>query len=618
MKKYFSCLLFMMSITFVAFGQGYYEKGIFIPLSGPKEQRSNSLLYLNESGEEIRITNKIILKTINIYDQSYFADNYDVKLVKRYGKVFVLEVDDINGILKLCKEIYESESVKYVQPSFIKTIKSNHVTFENLKLSTHPLIKRNSSGDMFNSDVQGQASKNITSMLDVENSVNYWKYYDDVFRYEDESVWHFHNKGGFITQSYFDGEFYDVLSLEDVDTNALQVIDRGFTGKGVRLAVVDSSFELTHPDLRFSSSHNFNLNNKDVTPDSAADFHGTSVAGVIGANRGNNYGTMGVAPDVYMIAFNGLFDIEDDVMFSQSYIDVFYKALELDIDIINCSWSTTTAIDEASEDAINTFIAEARNGKGGFVVFSSGNEGSTSLGNEAALDKIISVGSIEADGTRSLYSNFGAKLDLVAPSNFVSLDLVGENGFAENEMGFVAGTSFSGPIVSAIIALILEANPNLKYNDVLNILYSTTKQVGAGDYFNGSDAYEYSYEIDSSSKFNVLYPKSVETGYGLIDAEKAVNLALKYKEESDKEHGEETETGTLLSNLKAGWNFIGTSEEIVNFDVFDDVSIVWTYIDGIWMGYSSNLDYAKSLRKQNMLVTSIPRNSGLWVYQNEI
>ena len=42
MKKYFSCLLFMMSITFVAFGQGYYENGTFIPLSGPQEQDGNS------------------------------------------------------------------------------------------------------------------------------------------------------------------------------------------------------------------------------------------------------------------------------------------------------------------------------------------------------------------------------------------------------------------------------------------------------------------------------------------------------------------------------------------------------------------------------------------------
>ena len=103
----------------------------------------------------------------------------------------------------------------------------------------------------------------------------------------------------------------------------------------------------------------------DVSPSSTADFHGTSVAGVIGANKGNNYGVMGVAPDAYLLAFNGLFDIEDDHVFSQSYIDIFYKALELDVDIINCSWSTTTQLDEASEDAINTFITQAREGKGG-------------------------------------------------------------------------------------------------------------------------------------------------------------------------------------------------------------------------------------------------------------
>jgi subtilisin family serine protease len=615
-KIYILLFLFLMSVNLTAFSQGYYNKGVFIPLSGPQEKLEGSLNYKTKSGIVLKITNKIIIKTLHAYENGYFENKYNLKLVKHYGKVLILEVSDISNVLKLCQEIYESESVKYVQPSFSKSIKSNRISVENLKSLARPLIRKHSLYDLSDFHIQGQATFNITAMLDSENSVNYWKYYDDVFRYADESVWHLHNKGGFIAQSYFDGEFYDVLSLADVDTNALQVIDRGITGKGVKLAVVDSSFELTHPDLRFSNSHNFNLNNKDVTPDSTADFHGTSVAGVIGANKGNNYGTMGVAPDAYMVAFNGLFDIEDDEIFSQSYIDIFYKALELNIDIINCSWSTTSIVDEASEDAINTFISEAREGKGGFVVFSSGNEGSTSLSNEAALDGVISVGSIEANGTRSLYSNFGAKLDLVAPSNFVGLDLVGENGFAENEMGFVAGTSFSAPIVSGIIALMLEAHPTIKLNDALNILYSTTKQVGAGDYTHGSDAYEYLYEIDDSTKYNVLYPKSVETGYGLIDAEKAVDLALKYKAESEPDNEKESEHGNILRDLKLGWNLVGTSAEIVDFDIFNDVSIVWYFIDDTWMGYSANLDYAKSLRRQNKLATIIPKNSGLWVYKD--
>ena len=394
------------------------------------------------------------------------------------------------------------------------------------------------------------------------------------------------------------------------------MIDRGITGKGVRIAVVDSSFEMTHPDLHFSDTFNFNEKIKDVTPSSVADYHGTTVAGVIGANRGNNYAVMGVAPDAYMIAFNGLFEIEDDEIFDQSYIDIFYKALALNIDIIHCSWSTTSAIDEASEDAINTFIKEARGGKGGFVIFSAGNDGSTSLSNESALDNVISVGAIEADGTRSLYSDFGEKLDLVAASNFVGIDLIGENGFEENEMGFVAGTSFAAPIVSGVIALMLETNPDLTHDDVLHILYSTTKQVGAGQYRNSTANYVYSYDIDDSTPFNTLYPKSPETGYGLIDAEKAVNKALKYKEENASTSSDNT-SATLLASVKVGWNFIGTTNEIVDFKIFNNVSIIWCFVNGRWLGYSANLDYAKSLREQNKLLLTIPENSGIWVYKDE-
>jgi hypothetical protein len=40
------------------------------------------------------------------------------------------------------------------------------------------------------------------SMKDEEGSVNYYKYYDDVFRYDDESYWQIHNKGGFAATAY--------------------------------------------------------------------------------------------------------------------------------------------------------------------------------------------------------------------------------------------------------------------------------------------------------------------------------------------------------------------------------------------------------------------------------
>ena len=99
---------------------------------------------------------------------------------------------------------------------------------------------------------------------------------------------------------------------------------------------------------------------------------------------------------------------------------------------------------------------------------------------------------------------------MVAPSNFVSLDLVGQDGFEEAEKGFVTGTSFSAPVVAGCIALILEANPDLTRGQVLDIIYSTTKKVGTGVYKDDSFDYAYSYNIDENDPYNKKYTKNVQ------------------------------------------------------------------------------------------------------------
>ena len=589
--KYFVVLLFILSTLY---GDSYYDKGVLVSLSQKKLISPKRLSYV-KNNQPVLVTNKLIVKS-SMHPFEYFEKKYNITLTKHYKNVYIYTVENILNLLPLCRKIYEEDDVVYAQPVFVKTIQHHNIAFRN-NLINKPMHTR----------VKAQAFEDTKSMLDDEESVNYYKYYDDVFRYYEDSFWHLYNSGGWTTTAGFEGETYEVKSVKDVDTNVLEVLDANITGKGVKILVVDSSFELNHPDLRFSNTYNFNLQNKDITPDSTADFHGTAVAGVIGANRGNNYGIMGVAPDSYMIAFNGLFDIEDDTAFTESYIDIFYKALELDVDIINCSWTSTSMLDEASIDAINTFVKEARDGKGGFVVFSSGNESSTSLLNEPSLKNVISVGSIEADGSKSLYSNYGEKLDLVAPSNFVSIDMLGDNGFSASEMGFVAGSSFSAPIVSGIIALMLEVNPTITLDSALDAIYSTTKKVGD---------YNYNYDIDSDNRFNILYTKSLETGYGLIDAKAIIDKIILNKASTDANSTDQSES-SIVDNLKSGWNFVGTSEDIDDFSIFDSVAIIWVYENEAWYGYSSNTLYAKELREQNKLLTHIAKNSGIWIYKHE-
>ncbi len=623
--KYCIIVIFVMISTYLsasdtnATTHAYYYKGELTYLTKVIEvnQTTNesnetnitgkkpTLTYHDSDGIPITITNKLIVKfkTRDINVSSVERD-YNIIQVKQRRRIHIFTVPDIEDVLDVAKAIYENEDVKYAQPSFVKKVKNTALIVKNVE--NHHI--------KMHQKVMLADKEDTKSMKDEEGSVNYYKYYDDIFRYDDESYWQIHNKGGFAATAYNEGVFTDITSIADVDSNVIEAIDAGYTGKNVKVAVIDSAFELNHPDLRFSDSFNIFTKNKDISPNTTADFHGTAVAGVIAANRNNNYGIMGIAPDAYLIGLNGLFEIEDTAYFSESYIDIFYDALDKDVDIINCSWGTIDVLDEAIEDVLSEVAEEGRDGKGTFIIFSTGNEGSLKLGKEAALPFVISVGSIESNGRRSGFSTYGKKLDLVAPSNFVSLDLVGADGFEEAEKGFVTGTSFSAPVVAGCIALILEANPDLTRGQVLDIIYSTAKKVGTGALKDASFKYEYNYNVDENDPYNKKYTKNIETGYGLIDVYAAIQKAKTFIKPKESTTVYSLDKAKITA-LKPGWTLLASMEPIRDFGIFDDAQIVWTNVDGEWQGYSPVGEYRDELDEKGVLLEMIESNSAMWIYK---
>jgi subtilisin family serine protease len=87
----------------------------------------------------------------------------------------------------------------------------------------------------------------------------------------------------------------------------LAVLHQVTTGRGVRVAVIDSQVETGHPDLKgqVSDTHNF------VTGrDPPAELHGTGVAGIIAARSGNGLGIVGIAPDARLMALRACWQVE--------------------------------------------------------------------------------------------------------------------------------------------------------------------------------------------------------------------------------------------------------------------------------------------------------------------
>ncbi|WP_456383066.1 S8 family serine peptidase [Hydrogenimonas sp.] len=312
---------------------------------------------------------------------------------------------------------------------------------------------------------------------------------------------------------HFDRRFYTENDISDDASIHLDESHR-YLGRGIKIAVIDDGLDVDHEDLvnAVVATYDVASGGTDVRPTEDAQNHGTEVTGVIAA-RNNGVGIVGVAPmaEIYFIRlpFNqyiGTFEI----------VEAFEKAREWGADIVNCSWGSGSA-DADVRNIIVDLARNGRNGKGTVIIFAAGNENQPIGDDEASIPEVIAVGATNRDNLRSGYSNYGDTLDIMAPGGeyigISTLDQMGSAGLSSLDPDYLeyddrwnafGGTSASAPIVTGVVALLLEANPNLTREDVQNVLACSAEKIGEIPY--GADG------------FNKYY------GYGKVNAQEAIRL----------------------------------------------------------------------------------------------
>jgi len=257
---------------------------------------------------------------------------------------------------------------------------------------------------------------------------------------------------------------------------------KNYTGKGVRVVVIDSGIDYNHNELKSSYKGGYDFFNFDSDP--YDDYgHGTEVSGIIVSDGIYNPLSRGVAPDAEIIALKVL--NQNGQGYLGDIVNAIYAAVDqYNADVISISLGTSkpyTYYDYC--DDTFSWVKEAidyAKSKNAVVVVSAGNYGTDGLSAPGCLSSAISVGSINFNKEISYFSSVGKGVDVVAPGENILTTYV-----SNNYMG-VYGTSYSAPAMAGFIALMKQRNKNANQDNIESALYKKAQDLGApgkDDYF---------------------------------------------------------------------------------------------------------------------------------------
>ncbi len=310
------------------------------------------------------------------------------------------------------------------------------------------------------------------------------------------------------------------------DVNITSVWDTYKGSENEVIAIVDDGLEILHPDLapNILPGYSWDYVHNDSDPTDGE--HGTSCAGVAAARGNNGIGVTGAAPEAKLVGYNFL---------NATTEDVEYEALTKNnqiVDIYSNSWGPASILQVPVPSTLNALAygtTSGRGGKGNIYVWAGGNGNNASelyadnsnYDGYANSRYVMAIAASDNSGKHSSYSEEGANILINAPSNGGTLGITttDRTGFAGYDSGdytsTFGGTSSSAPLVSGIIALMLQANPNITWRDVRLILARTAKKNNP---------------LDSDWTTNGAgYHINHKYGFGRIDAYAAVSAAASWK-----------------------------------------------------------------------------------------
>lgn len=432
----------------------------------------------------------------------------------------------------------------------------------------------------------GFAFANIVRQLQFKETPVTFPPEDEYYK---DYQWYLKNSGSTINPY---GTPVDTLQNADIRFDqamewiAEQISEGGLENfdESVKVAIMDSGVDPDHPDLKNKLDEGWSVVNDEPggwndEPEDGSIMgiggyaHGTNCAGVSAA-EGNSIGTAGVCPwcGIYPVHYmsGGMGGAGDE----EGLLKIYEKYVEdPKIAAINCSFGSmsgfgTINITNAQKESHTNFMANGRDGKGGVIVYAAGNDSVNSdyeelhhweftieRDGETFTNTVVTVAASSAWDTRVAYSNFGASIDVAAPSlsmapilGITTPTLVGYGDLDDDYSTQFSGTSAAAPVVTGVFGVIFSVNPDLTLEEANDIVIQSADKINPETGFWDQD--------DHSMKF----------GYGRVNLLRAVKLAAGF-DMCD----ESTEDIDETSN-----NMDDNCDNYVDEGLFPDLSFVGT------------------------------------------
>jgi len=254
---------------------------------------------------------------------------------------------------------------------------------------------------------------------------------------------------------------HETWGFDDLGGDSLHA--RLILGQGIRVGIMDTGVDTTHEDLHIAGG----VSLVDGTYEDEQG-HGTQVTGVVAAQL-NNYGIKGLAPmaDVFAIkAFNA----NGEGVYSNIIAGIDW-AIEHHMNVLNLSFEgeeNSPALQEALQKAWDA---------GMLIIGAAGNGAKSEISYPAQYDTVMAVGAINADHSYADFSNYGDRLEIVAPGSRIYTTNY------QNSYTISQGSSLAAAYVTGAAVLVWSVHPEWTAAQVRLALLQSAVELGAKEHF---------------------------------------------------------------------------------------------------------------------------------------